>query len=211
MRALTVRRLRRLDRAAVRRYGIPALLLMENAAAACREEILKRYPRAKKTVIVCGKGNNGGDGFALARQLRGAGLAVIVAYFGAPGRTSPDALVNFRIVRKLKVPMVRLRRDARGLERALRQADLAVDAIFGTGLTREATGLYRDAIRALNASGRPVVSMDIPSGLDADSGRVLGEAVRADLCVTLVAPKLGFKKAGAWTGRVVVRDIGVRL
>ncbi len=180
---------------------------MENAAIACKEEIVRHYPRAGRFLVVCGPGNNGGDGYAIVRQLHNLGKKVSVFYFGTPSKFSPESNLNFKIVRRLGVSCKKLRRAAFG--NALKNADIVVDAIFGIGLNKEVGDPYRSAIRTLNESGKKIVSVDIPSGLHADSGKALGEAVRADLCVSFVAPKLGFRKADAYIGRVIVRDISV--
>ncbi len=180
---------------------------MENAAIACVQEMLRRYPHACRFVIVCGPGNNGGDGFAIARQLHLGGRKVSVFYFSIPAKSSAEAFLNFKIVQKLGIFCKKLRRVI--FVKVLEKADVVVDAIFGIGLNKKIGEPYRSTIRAMNACGKKIVSVDIPSGLHADSGWILGEAVRADLCVTFVAPKLGFAKAEAYTGRVVVRDISV--
>ncbi len=209
MKALSVRRLKELDSRATVKFGIPSLLLMENAAIACKEEITRHYPRARRFVVVCGPGNNGGDGFAISRQLHQDGNKVSVFYMSSPVKFPPDSRLNYKIVLKLGIPCTKLRRA--NLAKAFKDTDLIVDAIFGIGLNKEVGEPYRSAIRTMNDSGAKVVSVDIPSGLHADSGRVLGEAVRADLCVTFVAPKLGFHKARSYTGRTVVRAISVPL
>lgn len=209
--AASARELKRLDARATRRFGIPTLLLMENAGIACEEEILRYYPRARHFLILCGQGNNGGDGFVLARRLWNRGRKVAVFHFESPRKTSPDALLNFKIIRKLRIPSVNLSKKTSGRRflKTLKEMDVVVDALFGIGLKREVREPYRGIIRAVNASGKTVVSVDVPSGIHADSGRVLGEAIRADLCVTFVRPKPGFRKARSHTGRVVVRDISV--
>lgn len=211
MKSASVRRLQRLDRRATHQFGIPSLLLMENAGIACEQEINKRYPKARQIVIVCGQGNNGGDGFVLARRLWNTGKKVMVFHFGRSKSVSPDASLNLNILNKLKVRCVDLSTtSAKNIFlRSLKNADVVVDAIFGTGLKRIVDGPYRSAILAINRSQKKVVSIDVPSGIHADSGRVLGDAIKADLCVTFVMSKLGFRRARAYTGRVIVRDISV--
>ncbi len=208
---LSARSLKLLDVSASRRFGIPALILMENAGIACKEEVLKRYPNAKRFMVICGRGNNGGDGFVLARQLLNSGKSVQVFCFGAPSDNSPDAQLNFNILQKLRMPCFDLlgRAGYRRFLAALKLSDIVVDAIFGIGLKRNIGEPHCSVIRSVNLSGKTVVSIDVPSGIHADSGRVLGEAIKADLCVTFVRPKLGFQKAKKYTGRVVVRDISV--
>lgn len=205
------KKLKRLDAQASRRFGIPSLLLMENAGIACEEEILRHYPKAKKFLIICGQGNNGGDGFVLARRFWNTKKTVSVFHFGVPNDAMPDAWLNFNIVRKLGIPRFDLRAGPgkRQLIRRLKTADVVVDAIFGIGLKREVVEPHRSVIQAVNLSGKKIISIDVPSGIHADTGRVLGVSVKADLCVTFVAPKRGFGKAKSYTGRVIVRDISV--
>src|SRR6185369_749769 len=180
------------------RYAIPSLLLMENAAMRSVEAIEAAYgPAAGRHVtVLCGKGNNGGDGAAVARQLWLRGALVDVVLLGRADDTRGDARANFDAVRALAglgdrlgfreaVTGDDLWDDASGAE-----PDLYVDAIFGTGLSRPAEGLYAEAIDLLNARRTaPVVALDLPSGLDSDSAEPPGPHVRADLTVTFTAPK----------------------
>ena len=209
--ALSVEDLKRLDVQATLRFGIPSLLLMENAGIACEQEILQHHPNAKRYLVLCGQGNNGGDGFVLARRLWNTRKTVAVFHFGIPSKTSHDALLNFNIVRKLGIGCLDLLKNTnyRRLIKTLKNADIVIDALFGIGLKRRVTEPYRSVIRAVNASGKTVVSIDVPSGIHADTGRILGDAIKADLCVTFVRPKLGFRKAKSHTGQVIVRDISV--
>jgi NAD(P)H-hydrate epimerase len=206
--------MRRADAAAIR-AGTPSLTLMENAAAALTEETLAAFPRWRRAVVLCGPGNNGGDGLAAARLLREAGIDVRVFSLRDPGELRGDAAVNFGRAENLGIAVVPLTGSGAlgGLSRELENADGAVDALFGTGLalTRGLTGMAARAVRALAASGVPVVSADVPSGVSADGGAIPGPAVRAALTVTFAAPKLChvLPPARGLCGRVVVRDIGI--
>jgi NAD(P)H-hydrate epimerase len=196
---------RAVDRAAIEEYGIPGIVLMENAARALAATALSMLDGGGMALIICGSGNNGGDGWALARHLHNAGVRVVVAPLGDP-RPDGDAGVNCAICRAMGIEEIAFDR----LE-AQRDADLIVDAIFGTGLTRPVLeGRAEEAIVWMNAGSEPVLAVDVPSGLDADRGFPLGVAVRATATVTFVGMKPGFLVSGAeaWTGTVTVGDIG---
>ena len=197
---------RAVDRAAIDEYGIPGVVLMENAARALAVEALAMMPKAAGlVVIVCGRGNNGGDGWALARHLHNAGSDVRIAPLGAP-REGGDAAVNCRICRNMNLREI----APDDLPAHLADCDLVVDAIFGTGLDRAVTGTAATVIQSINGSGRPVLAVDVPSGLDCDTGQPLGSTVRAARTVTFVArkPAMNVESATAYTGEVVVADIG---
>ncbi len=197
---------RAVDRAAIEEYGIPGIVLMENAARGLAAEALRmlRGSPRPSALIVCGGGNNGGDGWALGRHLHNHGCAVTMAPLEEP-RPGSDAAVNCAICRRMKL------REAPA-PRAGAQFDvtLVVDAIFGTGLDRPVTGAAAQAIGWINRCARPVLAVDVPSGLDCDTGEPLGIAVRARRTVTFVARKPAMTMAAArrYTGKVVVADIG---
>lgn len=186
---------------------------MENAAAALAREIDRAFPDWKRVVVVCGPGNNGGDGLAAARLLAFAGVAATVFTLADPAAYSGDAAVNAARARALGLSLRSLT-DSAGFARlrvALDECDGVVDALFGTGLTRALTGGARRAVAALNAAGRPIVSADLPSGLSADLGAPIGPAVRAASSVAFGAPKPChvLPPASGFCGRVVVADIGI--
>lgn len=197
MRVLTAAQMREVDRLTTERYHVPGLVLMESAAARTVEAIERRFgPVADKYVkIFCGRGSNGGDGAAIARQLWTRGAVVDVLLLGRLDETKGDARVNFEIVRALAEPSAGLgfRELLSGDELwddSIDRADLYVDAIFGTGLTRPAEGIFAEAIGILNdVAEAPVVAVDIPSGLASDSPNPIGPHVRAALTVTFTAPK----------------------
>lgn len=212
---------REVDRLAVEAFGMPGIALMENAAAALARACFERLDaRARPTVLLlCGPGNNGGDGFACARRLSNAGVRPVVALFGEPRDADSDAGVNLRILRAIRAPaidIVTVGDDPGATLDALTQQfgrpALLVDALLGTGLDRPLEGALRGAVRWLNAQQAPVVAADIPTGLDADSGEALGgEAVRVACTVTFAGLKRGFlaPRARAYLGEVLVADIGV--
>lgn len=216
MRVVTAETMRRLDRKTIEEAGIPGMVLMENAGRGAAGEILRSYspiPGRKKVAIVAGRGNNGGDGFVIARYLINRGLAVTVFLLALPEEVKGDAETNLSI-------LLRMQADVRAIsgEDAWKAArpefsacGLIVDAIFGTGLSSDVRGLQREVINDMNRSGVPVVSVDLPSGLHADTGEVLGTCVKADCTITFALPKAGlFIYPGAdYAGRVKVVDISI--
>lgn len=199
-RPLSVRQAQSFDKFAQEKLGVPSIILMENAGRSVAEEA-----RGAKTVaVVCGTGNNGGDGFVAARHLLNSGTKVSLCLVGPRAKLKPDAKANLNILLKMGI---KIKKTLAGLAKH----DLIIDALFGIGLNSPVTGPYRAAIEAINDSGVPVLAVDVPSGLDADTGKVLGVAVRAKKTVTFAAPKQGFFKADgpAYCGRIIIRDIGV--
>jgi len=204
--------IRRIDSIAINDYGVPGIALMENAGAGAARTALARFGNVAQALIVCGKGNNGGDGFVVARHLAYEGIDVRIALLCEPQEVRGDAGVNLNIVKNMDLAMtVATHEDAveEVLSRAA-QGTLLVDAILGTGLTGEVRGLSRHAIDLINAGPSPVFAIDIPSGLDADTGRPLSAAIRSVATATFGLPKLGFESPGSheYTGEVTVIDIG---
>jgi hydroxyethylthiazole kinase-like uncharacterized protein yjeF len=209
---------RAMDRWAIDELGIPGLVLMENAAAAIEEALLLEFAPALDTplLIVCGPGNNGGDGLALARRLANRGFTALdVALARSPDAYRGDAAANLRILERMGM-------RPRPVDTSLDDAEsrpftrgVIVDALFGTGLDRPLEGAdirTLERINALGACGARVLAVDLPSGLDADSGRPLGGiAVRAEVTVTLAALKPGLTtpEGRVWAGKVLVGDIGI--
>ncbi len=215
IRVATAEEMRRADRRATERFGVPSLLLMENAGRGAADAIERAFgpARGRRIAVVCGKGNNGGDGFVVVRHLAGRGAAVAAWLVGRAAEVRGDAATNLDAVVRSGLPLAEAA-DAAGLEalrRGLADADFVVDALLGTGVSGPATGLVADAIAAVNAAGRPVCALDLPSGLSADHGRLLGPTVRARVTVTFGLPKLGLflHPAAAHAGRVEVVDLGV--
>ncbi|MCH2134513.1 MAG: NAD(P)H-hydrate epimerase [Phycisphaerales bacterium] len=198
--------IREVDRQAIESHDMPGLVLMENAAmgavAIARDMLAGPKPTAP-IVITCGPGNNGGDGYAMARLLHGHGIPVTIVTRTEP-RPGSDAAVNARAAGQLNIPVT-------SHVEPLVDATLIIDALLGTGLDRPVGGGARDLIDAINASSAPVLAIDIPSGLDADTGQPLGAAVQATATATFVGWKRGFldPAAATWTGTIHVVDIGV--
>ena len=209
---------RELDSLAIHRYGIPGLILMENAGRACAREAAAMLgrPAGQRLALFCGPGNNGGDGFVAARHLDNWGYRVHSFLSGRIARVveeGGDAAVNLRIALNMGVPVAEIA-GPQEVEDALHQgaaAGLIVDALLGTGLASEVREPFRSLIDGLNALGRPTLAVDVPSGLDCDTGQPLGTAIRASRTVTFVLSKRGFARSGAaqYTGEVRVADIGV--
>jgi NAD(P)H-hydrate epimerase len=210
---LTREQVRQVDRRAIDELGIPGAVLMENAGRGAAELLVALGLRGR-VVICCGKGNNGGDGFVMARHLANRGAGVRVLLFAPPNELTGDAALHFHGLPGLAVPVVGYARqplDELALRRELGSAEWIVDALFGTGLSGGLRTPFNQVVAAVNASGRRVLAVDIPSGLDCDTGRPLGPAVRASHTATFVALKKGFADPAAreWLGQVHVLDIGV--
>lgn len=180
-----------LDRRASEKLGIPEEILMEDAGLAAASVLAGEAGiGAGKIVVLCGLGNNGGDGFVVARHIHAAGGDLRVFILGDPGKFRGAAKQNLEILKKIDLEM-RAVRSVADIRRDVTHAHAVVDAIFGTGLSREVAGLYRDAIKLVNGSGRKVLSLDIPSGVNGDTGAVMGAAIQADWTVAFGLPKRG--------------------
>ena len=210
----TGEQMQKVDGTAIQGLGIPGSHLMERAGAAVADEILERF-EPEEVVVFCGKGNNGGDGFVVARELFNAGVEVTVFTLAPAGEYAGDAKLNLDILANLGVD-VREVADASGVLHEdvavmTEMADVIVDAVFGTGFTGAAKGSAAAVIELMNDAVGEVVSIDIPSGVGADKGTVNGPAVDADLTVALHAAKVGHfvTPGGAFSGEVVIVPIGI--
>lgn len=209
--AATAGQMRALDKQATEVYGIPSILLMENAGrivAEVAEEMLKSSCE-KKFIVVCGPGNNGGDGFVAARYLYNIGREIRIFYFGDRKASKGDALINIEIAEKMGLDINI--NDLDGLEREIGNA-IIIDALLGTGVKGAIRTPYNDVIEIMNSSSA-IISVDIPSGIDADTGTVCGNAVSADITVTMAAPKVGLLTGPGldYVGDLVIADIGIPL
>jgi ADP-dependent NAD(P)H-hydrate dehydratase / NAD(P)H-hydrate epimerase len=214
MKIVTAAQMQALDRRAIVEARIPGPVLMERAGAAVVQQLEQRFSPSKRTriTIVCGKGNNGGDGFVAARLLAQKRIPVQVVMLARMAELSRDARLMYgRLLRIAKKTAIRTADDTSLLHNLLTSSDLIVDAVLGTGLSSAVSGPYDQVIQAINRAGRPIVSVDIPSGLHADTGSALGSAVRADLTVTFGLPKLGLYIGQGidHAGSVHVADIGI--
>ncbi len=209
---LTAAAMRSADAAAIR-SGVASGLLMENAGTALADELRRHWSDARRVVVVSGPGNNGGDGFVAARHLAFARVETEVFTLGDPGAYRGDPAENRDRARALGIPIRALEGTAafRELARALDSSDAAIDALFGTGLSRPLAGGARRAVEILNASGRRIVAADVPSGVFSDGGEIVRPAVRAALTVAFGAPKPChvLPPASDFCGRLAVADIGI--
>lgn len=215
MKLCTAAQMREIDRCAIHEYGIPSLLLMENAgrAVAGRVAELLYDGRGRRVVVLCGKGNNGGDGFVIARHLHTRGYDVCCLLAGEPDSLLGDARTNLDLAQKFGVPLQSFSAGTEALTAQLQGADLVIDALLGTGSQGEPRGPIGAAITALAVANRPTLAVDIPSGLDADTGQLANAHVRAVETVTFGLPKIGlasFPGRGA-AGQITVADISLPL
>ncbi|MFP4473777.1 MAG: NAD(P)H-hydrate epimerase [Candidatus Omnitrophota bacterium] len=210
--ALTVKQMKQADRSAVERYGISSEVLMENAGRGAAEEIFRILKRSRRRdiCIVCGVGNNGGDGFVAARQLMVLGVRPHVVLIGKPGALKQAALKNYKILRALQIPIRNVQRVTPGVLRLLQKSAVVVDAIFGIGLNRLVKEPYASMIQAMNDFGPRIISLDIPSGLDGTTGQTYGICIKAAFTITFHRSKTGLSRGEgpALCGRVLVKHIG---
>ncbi len=205
---LTGKQMKLLDQSAIQDYQLPALLLMEHAALALYRKVAQCYTLKDKILVVCGAGNNGGDGLALSRLLKLNDYDVTVTLLAEPAKLSELSRIHYAILRKMDVPF-------QSLDDVLSAAGdnwtLIVDAIFGVSLNRPVGGKYAETIDWINRANCPVLAVDIPSGVAATSGKCLGTAVKAEQTVSFAAPKIGlYLYPGAkFAGRVSIADIGI--
>jgi ADP-dependent NAD(P)H-hydrate dehydratase / NAD(P)H-hydrate epimerase len=209
---VTSESMRQADRQAIDKEGIPSLTLMENAGQGVAQWVLSNYlqnPHSSRVIVVCGTGNNGGDGFVVARYLYQAGVDVSCILVGDSSRLSADCAHNHKLAKDLHIPVVTAI-SSESLPKLL-QCDLIIDAISGTGFSGSPRGIMADAIRLISNCGAICIAIDLPSGVSADSGDCEGEAVTADATCTLALPKLGlFVSPGReHAGRVEVIPIGI--
>jgi NAD(P)H-hydrate epimerase len=217
LRPLARHEVRELDARAADDLHLPTLILMENAGRGAAD-LLRNCPGVSpstRCLILCGPGNNGGDGGVVARHLDAWGFPVRVVWFARPDQLRGDAATQWTILSRSQIDQTAWDDDASvtpdRLDALLAEADWIIDALLGTGLSRPVEGTLRVVIEAINRAGKPTLALDLPSGLDADRGVPLGEAVRAQATATFVARKLGFDAPGAsaYTGEVTVVDIGL--
>jgi len=206
---MTRDQVRAFDAWAIRDMGIPGAILMENAGRGCTAELHDRYgqERSLHVTVACGTGNNGGDGFVIARHLINRGHRASVLLCGDRNKIQGDARLQLEILEHMQVSGLRFVSEAGDF----RDSDLVVDALFGTGLAGAPRTPYPALIERLNRAGVPIVAVDIPSGLDCDTGLPWGPVVQADLTVTFVCLKQGFLNEASrpYTGDVKVANIGI--
>jgi len=209
---------RAFDAWAISELGIPGVVLMENAGRSCAELIKKELAGAAnpKVCIFCGTGNNGGDGYVIARHLLNSGFEVVVVVCGDRNKIKGDAKKNLDILEEMGQLIKQLNLKGSNIpgqvETFSANADMLVDSLFGTGLSGQLSDEYKQLIESINAQHCPILAVDIPSGLDCDTGKHLGAAIKANYTVTFVAVKKGFTStntAAPYTGEIFVASIGI--
>ena len=192
MKIITAETMQELDRQTIKECGIPGLQLMENAGRSCAEVVIAEFGTPGRCTVMAGKGNNGGDGYVIARLLAVKGWRVTVILLAERAQVAGDAALNLAMLSGVEVHCCTVGGRLAALHSdEIFQSDVIVDALFGTGLNSDVSGVYLEAVTLMNASGRPIVAVDIPSGVHGTTGRVLGEAVRAEITVTFALAKSG--------------------
>jgi hydroxyethylthiazole kinase-like uncharacterized protein yjeF len=210
--SITSRQAKALDLKARKVFGISTLALMENAGACVADEAMRLGRR--KIAVFCGKGNNAGDGFVAVRHLLAKGIKPDIFLIAPAAGVHAEARVNLNILRKLRQRICQVNEKQIPLvRRTISRYGLIIDALLGVGLSGPVKGVYADVIHLINCSRAYVMAVDVPSGLDATTGRALGCCVQADLTVTFMAKKKGMLKTQgpAACGRIIVKDIGLPL
>ncbi len=191
MKIATTQIMKSIDGYCIDILGIPGIVLMENAAL----KVIKNISQINKNfVIVCSSGNNGGDGFAVARHLLNRGNYVEVFSLGSEENMSADTLVNLNILRNMGVKIIKINNneDLKILRESISRCEITIDAIFGTGLSREIEGIYSLAIAIMNENSKYILSIDVPSGFECNSGKVMGNCIKSNKTVTFELYKKGF-------------------
>jgi|TARA_Y100000310_G_scaffold345518_1_gene465886 NAD(P)H-hydrate epimerase len=201
----TAAEVRELDRVAIEDYGIPGITLMRRAGRACFDRLLESWPGIRELTLFCGGGNNAGDGYVIAGLAAQRGLKVQVIWLRSPDKLQGDALRAYRWAMQFELSLQRFS------DGTLAEGEVVVDALLGTGLTGPVRDDFRSAIECINASGKGVLAVDVPSGLDADTGGVLGACVRADVTVTFIGCKQGLMThfGPEMTGQLLFEDLAV--
>lgn len=211
--AFTIGEAQKLDRLASAHLGIPSTVLMENAGR-CAAEFIEGISKRIKVQGICifsGPGNNGGDGFVAARYLWDKGFQVNVFFIAPAHKLQGDALLNYRILRKIRCPIINIKNVTPAVVGVIKKSDVLVDALFGIGLSREIKDPYRSVVIAMNQSKKKILSLDVPSGLHADRGSIWGVSIKAWTTMTFAVAKKGFYQnhGPQFCGKIVVADIGI--
>ncbi len=215
MKSVSAQEMKKLDALAIARYGIPAIILMENAGRSAAQEALKMLPKKgiRRVALFCGYGNNGGDGFVCARHLINQGIQARIYLVGEKKQFSRETKLNYQILSKLKQKFepVKNSKAFGKLTQEIKKCQLIIDGIFGIGLKGGLNQFYQELFSTLNSAQAPILSLDIPSGLDADTGKPLGGAIQAVKTITFGLLKKGLIKPQAckFTGKITVADISL--
>lgn len=210
MRKVTSSEMKAIDELCIKAIGIPGIVLMENAALKVIKHIDSKY---NNFTIVCGVGNNGGDGLAVARHLIVEDKNVDIFVLGNLDKASKDFTINYNILINLGVEIQQITReeDLKRISKSLDKSQMTIDSIFGTGLTRNVEGLFAETIDIMNEKSKYIISVDIPSGLNADNGEILNKCIKANKTITIQLPKIGLSTFNGKlnSGEVIVETIGM--
>ncbi len=211
MKGIETIKIKKIDRIATERYGIPALILMENAGREVAREI-RKFKHLKNVLFFCGRGNNGGDGFVAIRHLLDE-KRIEVILIGKKEEVKEPAKTNIQALLRMGVKINEIINevDLKNIRRKINSFDIIVDALLGTGIKGEVKGVYKSAIELINQCKKKVIAVDIPSGLDADTGKRLGVCVKANITVTMGVTKKGFylHEGKLLSGEIKVADLGI--
>jgi len=208
MESISCQEMKEIDSYAINTVGIPSIVLMENAALKVINNIDLNF---NNFTVVCGRGNNGGDGLAIARHLIIKGKKVRIYIAGDLKSGTEDFNINLNILKNLKAEIINIKdeKELLQLKEDLSVSDITIDALFGIGLKRNIEGLYLEIIKMINNESKQIISVDIPSGIDGDTGKPMGICVKADKTVTFHKMKKGLLNCGNYTGEIIVEDIGI--
>ena len=208
MESIICQEMKEIDSYAINTVGIPSIVLMENAALKVINNIDLNF---NNFTVVCGRGNNGGDGLAVARHLIIKGKKVRIYIAGDLKSGTEDFNINLNILKNLKAEIINIKdeKELLQLKEDLSVSDITIDALFGIGLKRNIEGLYLEIIKMINNESKQIISVDIPSGIDGDTGKPMGICVKADKTVTFHKMKKGLLNCGNYTGEIIVEDIGI--
>lgn len=209
MLTISCEEMKAMDSYAIENIGIPSIVLMENAAIKVVDNI--DLEKINSFTVVCGVGNNGGDGLAIARHLILNKKKVALFIIGNLDKGTKDFNVNLNILKNMEIEFINIHSEIKleSLKESLIQNDLTIDSIFGIGLTREVGGIFKEVISLINDRSNKTLSVDIPSGLDGDTGEVLGICVKATKTVTFHLAKKGLLKNKEYTGEIIIEPIGI--
>lgn len=205
MKLVSAKQMRNIDAISINKYKIPGIILMENAGRVIADITQKELKNKKRCIVFCGSGNNGGDGLVAARYLFNRGYKTEIVLVKNANKYKGDPKTNFEIIKKLKIPVKKYS------DKLKINTDIIIDALLGTGTKGEISGIYKTVIDKINNSKKPVISADIPSGLDADTGKSLGTTIKAKHTVTMGLVKRGLIRTPAkkFTGKLLVAEIGI--
>lgn len=211
--AVTVEQIQKMDDIAINEYGVPSIALMENAGRTMSNEVRRMLKdrKTKNAIVVCGVGNNAGDGFVMARHLANANFGVHIFQVGKSADLKKDAAINYKIIKNMGIEVKEIESFNEEDATHLGQCDVVVDAIFGVGLSRTIEEPYKSIIETMNNHSSRIVSVDIPSGLNGTTGEIYGTCIKANRTITFSFAKEGFyvNEGPNHVGKVVVREIGI--